>query len=74
MFPLLGQLTPGVLDAPPSESKQWPALFCKGMEKNALAMSIVAYDLTALNSNSYWTSNMPGTAALRGGVTLLRPR
>ncbi|XP_023800689.1 uncharacterized protein LOC111941737 [Cyanistes caeruleus] len=36
-----------------------------GTEKNALAMSIVAYHFAALDSSSYWSSSMSGTAALR---------
>jgi len=29
VFPPLGQSIPGVLDAPPGESKLWPALCCQ---------------------------------------------
>jgi len=45
----------------------------KGMEKNALAMSVVAYHLAAFDSNSYWSSSMSDTAALTGGVASFRP-
>ncbi|RMC21412.1 hypothetical protein DUI87_02277 [Hirundo rustica rustica] len=41
----------------------------RGMEKKALAMSIVAYYFAALDSSSYWSSSMSGTAVLNGGVT-----
>ncbi|CAN0148625.1 unnamed protein product, partial [Bubo scandiacus] len=44
-----------------------------GMEKNALAMSVVAYHLAAFDSSSYWSSSMSGTAALIAGVTSFRP-
>jgi len=41
----------------------------KGIKKNAVAMSIVAYHLAALDSSSYCSSNMSGTATLIGTVT-----
>ena len=44
----------------------------KRIEKNALTMSIVASHLAALDSISYWSSNMSGTAALSGGFTSFR--
>jgi len=44
------------------------------MEKNALAVSVVAYYLTAFDSSSYWNSNMSGIATLSGDETSLRPQ
>ena len=46
----------------------------KGIEKNTLATSIVAYHLADLDSGLYWSSSVPGTATLSDGVTLFRPR
>jgi len=43
----------------------------KGMEKNALTMSVVACHLAAFDSSSYWSSSMSGTAALSGDVNFL---
>ncbi|KAJ7426285.1 hypothetical protein WISP_17378 [Willisornis vidua] len=36
------------------------------MKKNALVVSAVAYYFAALDSNSYWSTNISGTAALNG--------
>ncbi|KAJ7428349.1 hypothetical protein BTVI_00879 [Pitangus sulphuratus] len=46
----------------------------KGMEKNVLVTSIVAYHFAVLDSSSYWSSNMSGTVAFNGGVTSFKLR
>lgn len=46
----------------------------KGIEKNALAVSVVANYLVALDPSLYWSPNMSGTAALSGGIILFRPQ
>ncbi|KAJ7415621.1 hypothetical protein BTVI_37816 [Pitangus sulphuratus] len=46
----------------------------KGMEKNAFAISVVAYHFIVLDSSSYWSSNMSDTVALNGSVTSFKPR
>ena len=51
VFPPLGQSIPGVLDAPQVKANCGLHSAAKGMEKNALAMSIVAYHLAAFDSS-----------------------
>lgn len=46
----------------------------KGIEKNALARSAVAYHLATFGSRLYWSSSLSGTAALSSGVTSFRPQ
>lgn len=45
----------------------------RGIEKNALVMSNVAYHFAALDSRSCWSSSMSGTVAFSSGVTSFRP-
>jgi len=49
VFPPLGRSVPGVLDTPPVEVKCGLHSAAKGVEKNALAMSVVAYNLAVFD-------------------------
>lgn len=69
LFPPLGQPIPTVLDAPTSESKQWPALCCQRNCEISISNVIFGTSLGCLWHQFVWSSRVSGIAALNGGVT-----